>query len=134
LDYARRVLFEPLDIQTRPAYQGSLFDVNEAEGRTLRQIGAQLGLPWTALSQQLRRSGVPMRRGGPSSHPTSTQRILELRDQGLTWNEVANEVDMTFSGAWSRYRKARPPKTRCVCAVTPTEIEGVLPQARVEQV
>ena len=29
LDYARRVLFKPLDIQTRPAYQGSLFDVND---------------------------------------------------------------------------------------------------------
>jgi CubicO group peptidase (beta-lactamase class C family) len=29
LDYARRVLFVPLDIQTRPAYQGSLFDVND---------------------------------------------------------------------------------------------------------
>jgi CubicO group peptidase (beta-lactamase class C family) len=29
LDYARRVLFEPLDIQTRPAYQGSLFDVDD---------------------------------------------------------------------------------------------------------
>jgi CubicO group peptidase (beta-lactamase class C family) len=31
LDYARRVLFEPLDIQTRPAYQGSLFDINKPE-------------------------------------------------------------------------------------------------------
>jgi cystathionine beta-lyase/cystathionine gamma-synthase len=30
--------------------------------------------------------------------------------QGLSWNEVAKQVDMTVSGAWSRYRKARPPK------------------------
>jgi hypothetical protein len=37
---------------------------------------------------------------------------LELRDQGLTWTEVAKQVDMTVSGAWSRYRKARPPKPR----------------------
>jgi hypothetical protein len=38
-----------------------------------------------------------------------TQQILELRDQGLTWSEVAKQVvDMTVSGAWSRYRKARP--------------------------
>jgi hypothetical protein len=51
-----------------------------------------------------------MRRGGPPAHPASTQQILQLRDQGLTWNEVAERVDMTVSGAWSRYRRARPPK------------------------
>src|SRR5215204_5725196 len=50
-----------------------------------------------------------MRRGAPA-HPASTQQILELRDQGLTWNEVAKQVDMTVSGAWSRYRRARPPR------------------------
>jgi hypothetical protein len=51
-----------------------------------------------------------MRRGGPPAHPASTQQILELRDQGLTWNEIAKQVDMTVSGVWSRYRRARPPK------------------------
>jgi hypothetical protein len=80
-----------------------------AQGRTLRQIGAELGVPWTAVGYQLRRAGVAMRRGAPA-HPASTQQILELRDQGLTWNEVAKQVDMTVSGAWSRYRRARPPK------------------------
>jgi hypothetical protein len=35
---------------------------------------------------------------------------VELRDQGMSWNEVAEQVDMTVSGAWSRYRRARPPK------------------------
>jgi hypothetical protein len=34
---------------------------------------------------------------------------MELRDQGLTWNEVARQVDMTVSGVWSRYRRARRP-------------------------
>src|SRR5215213_5722285 len=38
--------------------------------------------------------------------------ILELRDQGLTWPEIAEQVDMTVSGAWSRYRRARPPKSQ----------------------
>jgi hypothetical protein len=33
-----------------------------------------------------------------------------VRDQGLTWNEVAEQVDMTTSGVWSRYRRARSPK------------------------
>ena len=82
-----------------------------AQGWTLRQIGAELGVTATTVSQQLRRAGVTMRRGGPPSHPASTQQILELRDRGLTWNETAEQVDMTVSGAWSRYRRARPPKS-----------------------
>jgi predicted DNA-binding transcriptional regulator AlpA len=51
-----------------------------------------------------------MRRGAPPTHQASTEKILELRDQGLTWSEVAEQVGMTVSGAWSRYRNARPPK------------------------
>ena len=70
-----------------------------AEGRTLRGIGAELGLTPTTVSHQLRRAGVTIRRGGPSAHPASTEQIRELRDQGLTWNEVATQVDMTVSGA-----------------------------------
>jgi predicted DNA-binding transcriptional regulator AlpA len=50
-----------------------------------------------------------MRRGAPA-HPASTQQILQLRDQGLTWSEVAEQVGMTVSGVWSRYRRARPPE------------------------
>jgi hypothetical protein len=80
-----------------------------AQGWTLRQIGDEQGVSSTTVSDQLRRAGVTMRRGAPA-HPASTQQILELRDQGLTWNEVAKQVDMTVSGAWSRYRRARPPK------------------------
>jgi hypothetical protein len=57
-----------------------------AQGWTLRQIGAELGVPWTAVSHQLRRPGVTMRRGGPPAHPTSTDQILKMRDRGLTWN------------------------------------------------
>jgi hypothetical protein len=53
-----------------------------------------------------------MRRGGPAGHPASTQQILELRDEGLTWDEIAEQVDMTVPGVWSRYRRARQPKPR----------------------
>ena len=80
-----------------------------AQGWTLRQIGDEQGVSSTTVSDQLRRGGVTMRRGAPA-HPAFTQQILKLRDQGLTWNEVAKQVDMTVSGAWSRYRRARPPK------------------------
>jgi Sigma-70, region 4 len=49
-----------------------------------------------------------MHRSGPPAYPASTDRIVELRDEGLTWNEIAEQVGMTVSGVWSRYRRARP--------------------------
>jgi hypothetical protein len=73
------------------------------QGKTLQGVSS------TTVSHHLRRAGVTMRRGGASAHPASTQQILELRDQGLSWSEVAKQVEMTVSGAWSRYRRARPP-------------------------
>ncbi len=30
--------------------------------------------------------------------------------RGLTWSDVAEQVDLTVSGAWTRYRRARAPK------------------------
>jgi lambda repressor-like predicted transcriptional regulator len=78
------------------------------QGWTMRQISAELDLSATTVSQRLRRASVTMRRGVPP-RPASTQRILELRDQGLTWPALAEQVGLTVSGAWSRYR-ARPPK------------------------
>jgi hypothetical protein len=81
------------------------------QGWTLRQIGAELGLTATTVSQQPQGAGVTMRRSGPPAHPASTQQILELRDQDQTWTEIAEQVGMTRSGAWSRYRNARPSKS-----------------------
>ena len=81
-----------------------------AQGWTLSQIGAELGVRSNVVHDHLRRAGVTMRPVGAPTHPASTQEILDLRDQGLTWTEVAKRVDMTVSGAWSRYRRARPPK------------------------
>jgi lambda repressor-like predicted transcriptional regulator len=83
-----------------------------AQGWTVRQIAAELNLSRTTIIEQLRRAGVTMRRGGPPAHATSTQQILELRDRGLSWTEVAVQVGMTRSGAWSRYQKAWPPKSQ----------------------
>ena len=53
-----------------------------AKGQTLRQIGAELGVHWSTVSQQLQRAGITMRRGAPPVRSASTQQILELRDHG----------------------------------------------------
>jgi hypothetical protein len=104
-----------LAIYNTPTRYGVAVDVQHAadlyaQGWTLREIGAELGVHCSTVSQQLQKAGITMRSGGPPAHPASTQQILELRDQGLTWNEIAEQVEMTVSGAWSRYRRARPPK------------------------
>jgi DNA-directed RNA polymerase specialized sigma24 family protein len=44
-----------------------------AQGWTLRQIGAELGLTETTVSDQLRRAGATMRRGVPP-HPARHNR------------------------------------------------------------
>jgi hypothetical protein len=44
-----------------------------ARGWTVREIGAELGLSSTTVSEQLRRAGVTMRRSDPAAHPTSIQ-------------------------------------------------------------
>ena len=109
------VLHISLDLHRAPArprdgsHYRSAVDVKRAadlyaQGRTLRQIGAELGVAATTVSHQLRRASVTMPRGGPPAYPAPTQQIRELRDQGLTWTEVAKQVDMIVSGAWSRYR------------------------------
>lgn len=69
-----------------------------AQGRTLRQIGAELGVHWSTVSQQLQSAGITMRSSGPATSAASTEQILELRDQGLTWSELAEDVDLTLSG------------------------------------
>ena len=61
-----------------------------AQGKSLRQISAELGVSSTTVSERLRSAGVTMRRGGPPAHPASAQKILELRDEDLSWNEIAD--------------------------------------------
>jgi DNA-binding NarL/FixJ family response regulator len=55
-----------------------------AKGWTLRQIGAELGVHWSTVSEQLQSAGNTMRSSGPPAHPASTDQIVALRDQGLT--------------------------------------------------
>jgi hypothetical protein len=64
-----------------------------SRGWTLRQIGAELGIHSSTVSQQLRSAGIAMRSAGPAAHPIHTEQIVELRDQGTTWNEIAKQVE-----------------------------------------
>src|SRR5215212_2296007 len=71
--------------RTKTRYGGAV-DVQCAadlytQGWTLRQIGAELGVHWSTVSQQLQNAGIPTRSAGPAAHPASTQQILELRDR-----------------------------------------------------
>ena len=74
----------------------------------LRRIGAQLGVDHRKVAVRLHPAGVTMRRGGPARYEVDTQRILDLRDQGLTMTAVAAQVGMSVPGAWARYYRARP--------------------------
>jgi hypothetical protein len=67
-----------------------------AQRWTLRQIGAELGVHWSTVSEQLQKVGITIRSSGPPAHAASTDQIMALHDPGLTWNEVARQVDMTF--------------------------------------
>jgi hypothetical protein len=77
-------------------------------GWTLRRIGAELGVDHRTVAVRLHRAGVTMRRGGRPRCEVDMQRILDLRDQGLT--AVAAQVGMSVSGVWARYYRARPTK------------------------
>ena len=81
-----------------------------AAGWTLRRIGAELGVDHRTVAVRLHRAGVTMRRGGAPRYEVDTQRILDLRDQGLTMTAVAAEVGMSVPGVWARYYRARPAK------------------------
>jgi hypothetical protein len=79
-----------VDIHSLPSqarrYRGAV-DVRRAadlyaQDWTLRQIGPELGVHWSTVSQQLQRAGITMRRGAPPVRSASTQQILELRDHG----------------------------------------------------
>jgi lambda repressor-like predicted transcriptional regulator len=59
-----------------------------AQGWTLRQIGNELGLSSTTVSDQLRRAGVTLRRAGSPAYSASTHRSLSCATKaspGMRW-------------------------------------------------
>jgi hypothetical protein len=92
---------EQPDLDRRPVRPGS----------ALRQIGAELGVTATAWDINFARPASPCVATVLRLIPLP-QQIRGLRDHGLTWNEVAKQLDMTVSGAWSRYRRDSPQSLR----------------------
>jgi hypothetical protein len=71
--------------QVPRTFAGGAVDVERAaelyaQGWTLSQIGAELGVQSNIVHDHLRRAGVTMRPVGAHTHPTSTQEILDLHD------------------------------------------------------
>ena len=77
-------------------------------GATMRQIATELGVTESTISQRLRRAGVTTTPRGPARHPASTAEIVRLYDSGLPCPRLPDRS--AVSGAWSRYRQARPPE------------------------
>ena len=75
------------------------------QGHTVRQIAAELGMSYGRVAVHLRRAGVEMRAGAPSAD-VSTEEIIRLREQGLTWPEIAERVGMSAPGC----RLTGPPR------------------------
>ena len=87
------------------------FDVGHARelyesGLTAEQVGQVLGVDKTTICRHLHRAGL-IRPGPPKRPLVSTERIVELRDQGLIWREVGAAVGLSEASARHRYWAAK---------------------------
>ena len=91
--------------------RGPTFDVARARelyesGLTAQQVGQVLGVSKDAVCTHLRRLGVI--RPGPLKKPSvSTERVVQLHDQGMTWTEISAAVGMTPESVRARYWAAK---------------------------
>ena len=78
-------------------------------GRSLNQIAEKFGVRHTTIHYHLRRQGVTLRPTGVKDlrRMPTTQRIEQLRAQGLTWAQVAEQVGMSTDGVKRRIYRAR---------------------------
>jgi hypothetical protein len=87
--------------------RGPTFDVARARelyesGMTAQQVGQVLGVSKDAVCTHLSRLGV-IRPGPPKKPLVSTERIVQLRDQGARWTEIGATVGMTPESVRARY-------------------------------
>lgn len=80
-------------------------------GATYSEIAARHGRGY----DQVRRTLVklaPSRRPGPAEMDADTGLIVGLREEGMSWNEIARKVGMSYAGVRSRYSAARGTRRR----------------------
>ena len=76
-------------------------------GLTLAEVSEQVGIAASRLSQHLRRLGVTMRPASPRRRSAANKKIVQLRDSGLAWRQIAGQVGMSVPGARQRYLEAQ---------------------------
>jgi hypothetical protein len=76
-------------------------------GATTREIAAEHGVHEATIRQWLAREAIARRRTGPRGRLDVTDElILELREVGLSYREIALDVGMSKSGARQRWLAA----------------------------
>lgn len=76
-------------------------------GQTERQLAASFGVPRPAIQRSLSRTGTERRPPGLERRDdVDTAKVVELRNSGLTWQQVADAVGMTTGGVRRRYDEA----------------------------
>ena len=73
-------------------------------GSTAREIGELLGVHERTVRRWLLAQGVPPRRSGPRSWLPG-QEIVELREAGAPYQEIAHEVGASKTGVRKRYAR-----------------------------
>ena len=74
-------------------------------GATLRALADKYGVNESTIRHHLR-GVVETRRSGPPSAPATDDEIVTLRDSGMSWQAVADQVGMSRTGVRIRYAQA----------------------------
>jgi AraC-like DNA-binding protein len=90
---------------------GTVWDLARAtrqyqEGWTLRQLAAEAGLQPNTVRRRLLKAGVAMRCRGVVRRGPSTEALVLLRRDGLTYGDIAQRVGMSESGVRGRLKLA----------------------------
>ena len=77
------------------------------EGRTTREIAAELGIDAETVRRSLAAEAVKLRRSGPRGRiDIATETITELRDeQHMSWRQIADATGLSRTAVRKRYAR-----------------------------
>jgi AraC-like DNA-binding protein len=76
------------------------------EGWTLRRLASEAGLQPNTVRRRLLKAGVVMRCRGVVRRGPSTEELVLLRQDGLTYGDIGQRVGMSESGVRGRLKLA----------------------------